>query len=112
MGTITQRVACISACLGSWVLVGFRDAPQYSTTVTMNTLMNCSALLKNPDALTRKKNAAPTNHRELVPLTADPPHRHTMTTTGPHTPLLLSAPGSLNCLAPLTPHWQRPSPLR
>ena len=49
----------------------------------MNTLANCSVPLKNPDALTGKKNTTPTKHRELAPLTADPPRCHTMTITGP-----------------------------
>ena len=65
-----------------------------------NMLANCSVPLKNPDTLTGKKNTAPTKHRELAPLTANPPHHHTATITGPHTPQLLSMPGSPNCPAP------------
>ena len=54
----------------------------------------------NPDTLTGKKNATPTKHRELAPRTVDPPRHHATTITGPHTPLLLlSMPGSPNCLA-------------
>ena len=88
------------------------DTPPQGT-ITMTTMRTIySVQPRTPDALTGRKNTAPTDHQELAPLVADPPRRRTATPKGPHTLLPPNVPSSPNCPAPLTPHQQRQSPSR
>ena len=88
------------------------DALPLGTITTTTTRATYSVPPKTPDALTGRKNTAPTDHREPVPHIADPPRRRATTPKGPHALLPPNAPGSQNCPAPLAPHRQRQSPPR
>jgi len=88
------------------------DALPLDTITTTTTRATYIVPPRTPDALTGRKNTAPTNHREPAPHVADPPCRRTMTPKGPHALLPPNTPGSQNCPAPLAPHQQRQSPLR
>ena len=88
------------------------DTPPQGTITTTTTRAIYSVQLRTPDALTGRKNTAPTDHREPAPLVADTPCRRTTTLKGPHAHLPPNAPGSQNCLVPLAPHRQRQSPSR